>query len=229
MTDVASVLKKAKRLHFVGIGGSGMFPLVEIMQKEGYEISGSDVLEGGIIDSERTMGIDVHIGHEASLVEGADALVVTAALLEGNPELERARELGIPIIERSELLGYVSSLFEHSICISGTHGKTTTTSMAVSMLLLAGKDPSAVVGGKLPLIHGYGRRGASEYMVIEACEFKDTFLHLSPDLAVILNVDADHLDWFGDLEGVKCAFRAFALLAKTAVVANADDDNTREA
>lgn len=229
MTNVAQVLKNAKRLHFVGIGGSGMFPLVEIMHKEGYEITGSDVLPGGIIDAERAMGIDVHMGHDAALVEGADALVVTAALLEGNPETARAAELGIPIIERAELLGYVSSLFERSICVSGTHGKTTTTSMIVSMLLLAGRDPSAVVGGKLPLIHGYGRRGESEYIVIEACEFKDTFLHLTPDLAVMLNVDADHLDYFGSLDGVKASFRRFAELAKTAVVANGDDKNTRDA
>lgn len=229
MTDVAAVLKNARKLHFVGIGGSGMFPLVEIMRKEGYEISGSDVLEGGIIDAERAMGIDVHIGHDAALVEGKDALVVTAALLEGNPETARAAELGIPIIERAELLGYVSSIFERSICVSGTHGKTTTTSMITTMLLLAGRDPSAVVGGKLPLIHGYGRRGASEFIVIEACEFKDTFLSLAPDLAVILNVDADHLDYFGSLDGVKESFLRFADLAKTAVVANGDDKNTLDA
>lgn len=226
MTDVSAVLKNAKHLHFVGIGGSGMFPLVEVMRKEGYTITGSDVLEGSIIDSERAMGIDVHIGHDARLVEGADAVVVTAALLAGNPEVARAQELGIPIIERAELLGYVSGMFNHSICISGTHGKTTTTSMVVSMLLLGGLDPSAVVGGKLPLIHGYGRRGESDYMVIEACEFKDTFLHLTPDYAVILDVDADHLDYFGTLEGVEHSFNRFAELAHTAVIANKDDANT---
>lgn len=229
MSDVSAVLAKAKRLHFVGIGGSGMFPLVEIMAAKGYTISGSDVNEGSIIDAERAMGIDVHIGHDAKNVEGADALVVTAALLEGNVEVERAKELGIPIIERAELLGYVSSLYEHAICISGTHGKTTTTAMLTSVFMLSGRDPSAVVGGKLPLIHGYGRCGSSEDVVIEACEFKDTFLHLSPDLAVILNVDADHLEYFGSLEGVKRSFRRFAQNAKTAVLANGDDKNTLDA
>ncbi|MEG0750491.1 MAG: UDP-N-acetylmuramate--L-alanine ligase [Oscillospiraceae bacterium] len=226
MTDVAAILNEAKRVHFVGIGGSGMFPLVEILHSEGYEITGSDVLEGGIISSERAMGIAVNIGHDASLVEGADAVVVTAALLAGNPETTRAKELGIPIIERAELLGYISSLYNRAICISGTHGKTTSTSMLVSIFMLAKRDPSAVIGGKLPLINGYGRKGSGDCIVIEACEFKDTFLHLVPDLSVILNVDADHLEYFGSLDGVKASFTKFANLAKTAVVANGDDQNT---
>lgn len=229
MTSVCEILRRARRLHFVGIGGSGMFPLVEILHAKGYTITGSDALEGSIIDREREMGLEVHIGHAAENVEGADALVVTAALLAGNPEVARAEELGIPVIERAELLGYVSSLYDSAFCISGTHGKTTTTSMLTSIFVEAGADPSAVIGGKLPLIHSYGLCGHSDKVVIEACEFKDTFLHLSPDFSVILNIDADHLDYFGSLDGVKKSFRAFAEKASRLIVANGDDRNTRDA
>lgn len=228
-TEVANLLRQVRRLHFVGIGGSGMFPLVEILHAEGYEITGSDVNEGSIIAYERQLGIPVAIGHDARNIAGAQALVVTAALLAGNPEVAAAEAAGIPVIERAELLGYVSTLFSNAFCISGTHGKTTTTSMLTSVFLKAGLDPSAVIGGKLPLIGGYGRRGHSDRIVIEACEFKDTFLHLAPDYAVILNIDADHLDYFGSLDGIKRSFHAFAQSASKAVIANGDDRNTMDA
>lgn len=229
MASVAQILEKAHRIHFVGIGGSGMFPLVEILRAKGYTITGSDVNEGSIIDYERNMGIEVHIGHDAKNVEGADAVVVTAALLAGNPEVARAKELGLPVIERAELLGYVSTLYPDSFCISGTHGKTTTTSLLTSIFLKAGLDPSAVIGGKLPLIGSYGLCGHSDKVVIEACEFKDTFLHLTPAYAVILDIDDDHLDYFGSMEGIKASFRKFAASAHTAIVANGDDANTLDA
>lgn len=226
---VAELLKNAKHLHFVGIGGSGMFPLVEILHHEGYAITGSDVNEGSIVSRERDMGIPVTIGHDAKNVEGADALVVTAALLDGNVEVARAQELGIPIIERAELLGYVTSLCKKSICISGTHGKTTATSMLTSIFYLADCDPTVVIGGSLPLIGGYGRKGSSEYMICEACEFKDTYLHTVPYYAVILNIDSDHLDYFGTVENLKASFRKFAELASKSVVANGDDERTIDA
>ncbi|MEA5050486.1 MAG: UDP-N-acetylmuramate--L-alanine ligase [Oscillospiraceae bacterium] len=227
--DVASLLKHIKHIHFIGIGGSGMFPLVEILLAEGYTITGSDNNESSIVELERKHGIDVHIGHNAANVAGAEAVVVTAALLAGNPEVEYAQAHGIPIIQRAELLGWATSIYQSAFCVSGTHGKTTTTSMLTSVFLDAGLDPGAVIGGKLPRIGGYGRRGGDALMVCEACEFKDTFLHLSPDYAVILNIDADHLDYFGTLDGVKRSFRKFAQMARTAVVANGDDANTREA
>lgn len=226
---VASILKNVSHLHFVGIGGSGMFPLVEILHSEGYKITGSDVNEGSIIDREREMGIGVSIGHDAKNVGSAGALVVSAALLDGNPEVSRAIELGLPIIERAQMLGYVTSRYEKAICISGTHGKTTTTSMLTSIFLAAKYDAAAVVGGNLPLINGYGRKGGSDYMVCEACEFKDTFLELESYYSVILNIDADHLDYFGSLAGVKASFRKFAMSAKKAVIAFGDDLNTLDA
>ncbi|MEG1932400.1 MAG: UDP-N-acetylmuramate--L-alanine ligase, partial [Pygmaiobacter sp.] len=217
------------RLHFVGIGGSGMFPIVQILHAAGYTITGSDVLEGDIINYERAMGIDVKIPHAAKNVEGADLLVYTAAILPGNPELARAEELGIPAVERSVMLGYVQRLYAQSICVAGTHGKTTTTGMITQILEMAGKDPAAVIGGKLPLIHGYGKAGTGDQIVVESCEFANTFLHLAPYTSIILNIDDDHLEFFGSMENLKAAFRSFAELTEHLVLANGDDANTMAA
>jgi len=227
--NVSEILKNAKKLHFIGIGGSGMFPIVQIMKSKGYEIAGSDVLEGDIIEKERKLGCDVSIGHSAHNVDGADAVIVTAALLPGNPEVERAEQLGIPIIPRADMLGYITAQYDKAVCISGTHGKTTTSSMLTSILVLAGRNPSAVIGGKLPLIDGYGLAGSGDEMVCEACEFVDTFLHLSPAYSVILDIDNDHLDYFKTMENSIASFRKFAGMAKYAVIANADDENTLNA
>ena len=196
------LLKGKKRLHFVGIGGSGMYPLVQILAAAGYTITGSDVNEGHIIDYERAMGIDVQIPHAAKNVDGADLLVYTAAILPGNPEIARAEQLGIPCVERSVMLGYVQRLYAKSICVAGTHGKTTTTGMITQILEMAGKDPAAVIGGKLPLIGGYGKAGTGENIVVESCEFSNTFLHLAPDTSIILNIDADHLDFFKTMDNL---------------------------
>jgi UDP-N-acetylmuramate--alanine ligase len=225
---VEQLIQGKKKIHFIGIGGSGMFPLVEILHSEGHMISGSDVNEGSIIDREREMGIRVSIGHAAENVDDAEVVVVTAALLDGNPEVARAQELNLPILERAELLGYITSRYAKSICISGTHGKTTTTSMLTSILFLADADPTVVIGGKLPLIGGYGRAGHSDLMVCEACEFKDTFLETMPYYSVLLNVDADHLDYFKTVERLMASFRRFAQSATKAVIANGDDSRTME-
>lgn len=226
--QLENLLSTAQTLHFAGIGGSGMFPLVQLLHGDGYRITGCDVNEGSIVDRERAMGIPVNIGHDAAHLDHVDALVVTAALLDGNPEVARAEEIGLPIIERAELLGYYTARYKKSICISGTHGKTTATSMLTSILVLAGLDPAAVIGGKLPLIDGYGRSGKSELMVCEACEFKDTFLHTRPYRAVILNIDSDHLDYFGSVENLRASFLKFAALSTRDVVANGDDAPTRD-
>ncbi|MDL2215916.1 UDP-N-acetylmuramate--L-alanine ligase [Ruminococcaceae bacterium OttesenSCG-928-N02] len=226
--EKSDLLQGKKHLHFIGIGGSGMYPLVQILAAQGYKITGSDVLEGDIINYERAMGIDVHIGHAAQNVHGADLVVYTAALLPGNPEKEEAQRLGIPCVERSIMLGYVAGLYPQSICVSGTHGKTTTTSMVTQILVSAGKDPAAVIGGKLPLIGGYGRSGKGENIVVEACEFSNTFLHLRPYVSIILNIDADHLDFFGDMAGLKAAFKEFAALTTGPIIANGEDENTMQ-
>ena len=218
------LLDHVKKIHFIGCGGSGMYPLIQILAAKGYELSGSDVLDGSIIRYEREMGVKVSLGHNADNVVGADMVVYSAAISKDNVELNAAASYGIPTVERSVLLGYVSRLYKQSICVSGTHGKTTTTSMITSMLELAGRDPAAVIGGKLPLIGGYGKAGKGNCIVIEACEYAETFLKLTPDIAVLLNIDNDHLDYYGTMGQLKFAFKKFALMATHTIVANADDE-----
>ena len=220
------LLDNVKKIHFIGCGGSGMYPLIQILSAKGYDISGSDVLDGSIIRSEREMGVKVTLGHSADNVVGADLVVYSAAIAKDNVELNAAASYGITTVERSVLLGYVSRLYKQSICVSGTHGKTTTTSMITTALELAGRDPSAVIGGKLPLIDAYGRYGTGREIVVEACEYSNTFLHLVPYISVLLNVDADHLEFFKTMENLEESFRKFALLTTHTVIANLDDANT---
>ena len=221
------LLDNVKKIHFIGCGGSGMYPLIQILAAKGYQISGSDVLDGSIIRYEREMGVKVSLGHSADNVIGTDMVVYSAAISKDNVELNAAASYGIPTIERSVLLGYVSRLYKQSICVSGTHGKTTTTSMITTALELAGRDPSAVIGGKLPLINGYGKAGKGDDIVIESCEFAETFLKLTPYLSVVLNIDNDHLEYYGTMGRLKLAFQKFALLSRT-VVFNMDDKNTMD-
>ena len=187
----SKLLDGKTKLHFVGIGGSGMFPLVQILHEVGYEITGSDVNEGDIIDRERKLGIPISMGHKAE-----------------------------------NLLGYVANTYPHPICIPGTHGKTTTTAMTTQIMVMAHADPAAVIGGKLPLIDAYGRYGTGREIVVEACEYSNTFLHLVPYISVLLNVDADHLEFFKTMENLEESFRKFALLTTHTVIANLDDANT---
>ena len=222
------LLDNVKKIHFIGCGGSGMYPLIQILSAKGYDISGSDVLDGSIIRSEREMGVKVSLGHAADNVIGVDLVVYSAAIAKDNVELNAAASYGIPTVERSVLLGYVSRLYKDSICVSGTHGKTTTTSMITTALELAGRDPSAVIGGKLPLIGGYGKAGKGDDIVIEACEFSETFLKLTPYMSVVLNIDNDHLDYYGSMGELKFAFKRFALMTHFMIFANADDKNTMD-
>lgn len=226
MFEIDSLLKQVKRIHFIGIGGSGMCPLAEILHKEGYQLSGSDNNETDTLARIRALGIPVAMGQRAENIEGAEMIVYTAALLKDNPELVAALESGIPTFERSKLLGAVTRIYPNSICISGTHGKTTACSMLTQILIEADFDPTAVIGGKLPLTGSNGMVGHSEHMVCEACEFVDTFLDLSPDVAVILNVDEDHLDYFKTFDNLKNSFIKFASMATKAIVYNADDPDS---
>ena len=224
------LLHGKQHVHFIGIGGSGMFPLVQILHAQGYYITGSDNNETDTTIFEREqMGIPVTIGQRAENIEGADLIVYTAAILKDNEELLAAKASGVPCIERCELLGLVTSWFDDCICVCGTHGKTTTTSLLTQILLTAGLDPSAVVGGKLNAIGGSGRLGQSDHMVCEACEYVDTFLHLYPDVAVILNIDADHLDYFGTVENIIRSFHKFASMTSKLVLVNGDDANSMQA
>ena len=227
MKGIDEVLKKVKRVHFIGIGGSGMCPLVEILHSKGYEITGSDNNESDTLNRVRALGIPVTLGQRAENIEGAEMIVYTAALLPDNPELCAAKASGIPTFERKEMLGAITRMFDDCICVCGTHGKTTTTSMITTALELAGRDPSAVIGGKLPLIGGYGKAGSGQSVVIEACEYHETFLHLTCAVGVILNIDNDHLEYYGTMGKLKLAFQKFALLSRT-VVFNMDDKNTMD-
>lgn len=224
-----NILNGKKHIHFIGIGGSGMYPLAQILHSQGYYLTGSDNNETETLDAVRKMGIPVFMGQRAENIEGADMIVHTAAIMADNPELIAAKASGVPVLERSELLGIVTSWYDNAICVSGTHGKTTTTSMITQILCTEKLDISAVIGGKLPCIGGSGIAGKSDIMVCESCEFVDTFLKLYPDIAVILNVDADHLDYFGTLDNIITSFGKFASKATKALIINGDDKNTLEA
>ncbi|MBR6384604.1 MAG: UDP-N-acetylmuramate--L-alanine ligase [Ruminococcus sp.] len=221
-----NILDNKKHIHFIGIGGSGMYPLAQILHSQGYFLTGSDNNETETLDAVRKMGIEVFIGQRAENIKGADLIVHTAAIMEDNPELMAARASGIPVLERADLLGIVTSKYRNAICVSGTHGKTSTTSMITQILYTAGVDLSAYIGGKLPCIGGSGIAGKSDTLVCESCEFEDHYLKLFPDISVILNIDADHLDYFGTLENVIKSFRKFAEKTSKLIIANGSDENT---
>lgn len=229
MENIDTLLRKVKRIHFIGIGGSGMCPLAEILHSEGYALSGSDNNESDTLARIRALGIPVTMGQRAENIAGAEMVVYTAALLKDNLELVAAKESGIPTFERAKLFGAISRLYKDCIGICGTHGKTTVTSMTTQVMLEASLDPSAVIGGKLPKIGANGRVGKSEHFVCEACEFVDTFLELSPAVAVILNIDEDHLDYFKTLDNLILSFHKFADMASDAILYNGDDANTLKA
>lgn len=226
MNDIDALLKQVHRIHFIGIGGSGMCPLAEILHSEGYALSGSDNNESDTLARIRALGIPVTMGQKAENIGDAEMVVYTAALLKDNPELVAAKESGVPTFERAKLFGAISRMYKNCIGICGTHGKTTVTSMTTQIMMTADLDPSAVIGGKLPLIDANGRVGKSENFVCEACEFVDTFLELSPAVAVILNIDEDHLDYFKTLDNLILSFHKFADMATDAVIYNGDDQNT---
>ncbi len=229
MTHNQPNMAAVRRVHFIGIGGSGMCPLAEILHAKGYALSGSDHSESDNVLRLRGMGIPVYTGHHPSNVEGAELVVYTAAVPADNPELVAAAEKGIPVMERAKLLGWLSRQFPHTIAVAGTHGKTTTSSMLSQVLLEAGTDPSIFIGGRLPLINANGHAGTGDTMVCEACEFKDHYLEMTPAVSIILNVDADHLDYFGDLNGVIASFAKFAALTTETIIYNADDPNAAAA
>ncbi len=216
------LISSAKKVHMIGIGGSGMCPLAEILSSKGYELTGSDVNESDPLKRVRNLGAKIFMGHNAENVHGADLVVYSAAISSDNPELKEAMRLNIPTMERSKLLGALTRQYDRCIGICGTHGKTTTSSAVTQMFIMNNLDPTAVIGGRLPLINANGVAGNSEYMVCESCEFVDTFLQLSPDMAVLLNIDNDHLDYFKTMDNLVESFRKFISMSKVAVI-NGDD------
>ncbi len=222
-------LENIRHVHFIGIGGSGMYPLVQILHSRGYFITGSDNNETDTLKAVRSMGIQVFMGQRAENIDGADLIVYTVAIMDDNPELIAARNSGALLVERAELLGLVTREYLNAVCVCGTHGKTTATSMLTQIFMEEGVDVSCVIGGKLPSIGGSGRCGKSDILVCEACEFKDHFLMLAPDISVILNVDADHLEYFGNIENIIASFRKFAQMTSKALIVNGGDENTMTA
>lgn len=224
-----SILNGKKHIHLIGIGGSGMYPLAQILHAQGYYLTGSDNNPTDTLERVKEMGIPVFLGQRAENIQGADLIVHTAAILDDNEELIAAQKSGVPLLERSDLLGLLTGYFSNAICISGTHGKTTASSMLTQIMLEAGTDPTAVIGGKLPAIGGSGRIGTGEDMVCESCEFEDHFLKLYPDIAVVLNIDEDHMEYFKTLDRLISSFHTFCEHATKAVIYNGDDENSRKA
>ena len=218
-----------KHIHMIGIGGSGMYPLAQILHAKGYYLTGSDNNETDTLAAVRAMGIPVQLGQRAENLGDADLVVYSAAIAKTNPERAAAEASGVEMAERSELLGLISEWYSEAVCIAGTHGKTTVTSMLTQILLTAGVDLSAVIGGKLPSLGGSGKSGSSDVFVCEACEYVDTFLKLSPDISVILNIDEDHMEYFKTLDNLKASFAKFAQKASRFVIYNGDDLNSCDA
>lgn len=216
-------LQDKKHIHFIGIGGSGMFPLAQILHSEGYYLTGSDNNPSDTLELVKQMGIPVFMGQRKENIKDADLIVHTAAIMPDNEELIAAYESGVSVIERSLLLGEITARYDNTICVSGTHGKTTTTAMLTQILMETNLDPTAVIGGKLPSIGGNGRVGKGNIMVCEACEFVDTFLKLDPNTTVILNIDEDHMDYFKTMDNLIASFHKFCELTSGTIIANGDD------
>jgi len=221
---------KHKRIHFIGIGGISMSGLAEILLENNFTVSGSDMKSSSLTEKLEKQGAQIFLGHDAKNVEGADLVVYTAAISEDNPELSRARELNITTMDRAEFLGKVMQGHKYNIAISGTHGKTTTTSMISHIFLNAKLDPTILVGGELDIINGNVRCGKSEYFITEACEYKASFLKFFPYIGIILNIEADHLDYYRNIDHIKETFIKFVqLISKDGyLIAYAEDKKLKE-
>ena len=220
-----------KRAHLVGVGGVSMSPLAQVLHGAGVVVTGSDMHESAEVAHLRTLGIPVTIGPLPQSVAGADCVIRTAAVHDDNPEIAAARAAGIPVFERAQAWGALMRHYENALCVAGTHGKTTTTSMCAHIFLAAQRDPSIMIGGVLPALGAGHRVGHGDTIILESCEYCNSFLSFFPTVAVILNVDADHLAFFKDLADVKRSFRRFAeLVPETGfVVADRADANTMDA
>ncbi len=219
---------KFKKLHFVGIGGSGMSGIAEVLHNLGFKITGSDLKKSSVTQRLKSLGIKVYYGHDPANIDDADVLVISTAVPDDNPEVVAARELKIPVIRRADMLAELMRM-KYSIAVSGAHGKTTTTSMIAKVLEDAGLDPTVVVGGRIKGLGTGAKLGGSEYLVAEADESDKSFLKLFPTIAVITNIDEEHLDTYGDLDEIKDAFVQFAERVPFygLVTVNLDDEGAR--
>ena len=226
--NIHDYIVPGRRVHLVGIGGVSMSPLAQVLKGMGMLVTGSDMNESASVIHLRSLGIPVAIGHRAENIGDAELVIRTAAVHDENPEIAAARQAGVPVFERAQAWGSIMRSYKNALCISGTHGKTTTTSMCTHIIMAAGLDPTVMIGGTLPLLGAGHRVGHGDTIILESCEYCNSFLSFFPTVAVILNIEADHLDFFHDLEDVEHSFRTFADLVPEngMIVANAEDKNT---
>lgn len=220
-------LKDYKNIYMIGIGGVSMSGIAELLKHWKFSVSGSDISRSDATDKLIENGIPVTIGHNPEIIQNFDLVVYTAAISPNDVELNRATSLGIPTVERKDFLGAITRAYRNTICVSGTHGKTTTTSMVSMCFLEANADPTIQIGGNLDVLDGNYRVGNSEYFIIEACEYAESFLKFSPKAEIILNIDNDHLDYYKDLDHIKSAFTQYVELLPDdgILVYNYDDEN----
>ena len=226
---IAKYLTPGCHVHLVGIGGVSMRPLGLVLKGMGMEVTGSDMSASDGTRELEEKGIPVAIGHHAENIQGASCIIRTAAAHNDNPEIAAARAAGIPVFARAQAWGEIMKSYKNAICVSGTHGKTTTTSMLTHILMEADLDPTVMIGGYLPLLHASHRVGHGDTILLESCEYCDSFLNFFPTLALVLNVEEDHLDYFKDLADIQKSFHQFAEMATFGVVANGDDPHTVKA
>ena len=231
-SEMASFLKPGKHVHLIGIGGVSMCALGMVLHGMGIQVTGSDMNQSKTTDHLEETGIPVAIGHRAENIQGADCIIRTAAVHDENPEIVAAAQQGIPVFERAQSWGYIMTAYKNAVCFSGTHGKTTATSMMTHIAMEAGIDPTVMIGGYLNLLDAGHRVGHGDTIIMESCEYCNSFLNFTPTIAVILDIDADHLDFFKDLEDIRHSFRQFAELTpadRGIVIANGMDKNTMDA
>jgi len=231
-TKIQPFIAPGRRVHLVGIGGVSMNPLAEVLHQMGLAVQGSDQSESPAVERLRHMGVHVSIGHDAGNIQGAEFLIRTAAIHDDNPEIAAAHAAGLPVFERAEAWGAIMQRYENAICIAGTHGKTTTTAMTTHIFMAAQADPTVMIGGTLSMLHSGYRVGRGDTIILESCEYCNSFLHFFPTVAVVLNVEEDHLDFFtGGLPEIKESFRKFAQLVppEGRIVANADAPGAMDA
>lgn len=227
MDFVIDDLSNYKHIHLIGIGGISMSAIAETLHNWNHLVTGSDLNQSELTDKLNSHGIQTTIGHNVEICKNADLVIYSAAIKEDDPEMLVAKENSIPLISRGDFVGYLTKLYEESICISGTHGKTTTTSMIAICFINAKKDPSIEVGAMLDKINGNYQVGNSEYFIVESCEYQANFLKLFPKTEIILNIDNDHLDFYKTFDNIVKAFQDFALILDEngLLITNADDKN----
>ena len=229
--SIKPYIENKERIHLIGIGGVSMNSLAELLLSKGVPVSGSDRLRTDVTARLEALGASITYEHRPENVEGASLIVRTAAVHDENPEIVRAHELGIPVMERAEAWGHIMRDYDNVVCLSGTHGKTTSTSMMTMMTIEAQMDPTVMVGSNLPAIGGTLRIGGKGCFVAESCEYTNSFLRFAPTVSVILNVEEDHLDFFKDINDIIHSFHEFAELTPMngLVVVNHDDPNAMRA